>query len=541
MRAMRQGLGLGLAVVASLAVGGCIDDPDCGICDPHQLVLESISGINYASRKVHLLGPECEGPRCPGPITSGRYFIDPIGPCELSEDALASPRGPEEHCRLSPLITAFGIEFIFNNLLDPTSVELVRRRPDNPQLYEVYDWKTQVLEIEGPITRFNGDYRLGASGDPDLVTRLVNLSCIDNLRDQGRDYGHEDYADPTQDPCNEVDPATGLPRKLRPEGTITATRGRWDSRALADGSSYNCSNPEGGPDTCCSECDLILSTKVAKYGVLAAVDAGSGSVLEGRDLLDPDNLRRPLPPTGEGQTPPGGAIVCRVDGDPLVECRDFVPGVDRSRETQRYEYAWSCDPADPACERESFKLPYYDQLRQTHPDERPPWLQPRTQSCTNTIDCQGPDAQYGIGQICVGTNDQGRSCSMDGGGDPSCTDGYCVAPWFVECRAQPDTTGAEGYCVDARYDDRAAGACHRSTTSFPVCEEGGGNCRTAQAQTKLVYCDSNEDGRLLAEECCWPELGGPFVDDDRCDPVVQRNLSPLPRADRNRFLPEVAR
>ena len=43
-----------------------------------------------------------------------------------------------------------GLEFVFNNLLDPTSIELVRKRPDNPQLFEVYDWKHRVLEVKGP-------------------------------------------------------------------------------------------------------------------------------------------------------------------------------------------------------------------------------------------------------------------------------------------------------------------------------------------------------------------------------------------------------
>src|SRR5690606_35188375 len=185
---------------------------------------------------------------------------------------------------------------------------------------------------------FNGDYHVGGSGDPDTITRAVNLSCIDNLRDQGRSFSHEDYEDPDRNPCNEVDPATGRPMKLRARGTITATRGRWDSRALAEGSSQTCSNPESGPDTCCSECDFILSTKVAKYGVRGAVDPGSGAVLEGPDLLRPENLRRPAD---------GSALSCDVDGDPLLQCRDFVVGVDRSRETQRYAYAWSCDPSEP--------------------------------------------------------------------------------------------------------------------------------------------------------------------------------------------------
>lgn len=531
-----------LGLLGALAVSGCVSDPDCGICDPHNLVLESISGINYASRKVHLLSPECEGERCPGDLAEGHYFIEPIGPCEESEEALESPRGPQEYCRISPLVTTFGIEFVFNNLLDPTSVELVRRRPDNPNLYEVYDWKTQILGIEGPIARYNGDYYIGASGDPDQVTRAVSLSCIDNLRDRGEGYSHADYTDPTTDPCNGVDASTGQPMKLREGGVITATRGLWDSRSVGEGAGQTCSNPEDGPDTCCSECDFMLSTQVAKYGVLSGVDTGSGAVLEGKDLLRPDNLRRPQRPDAEGQPPPDGAIVCDVAGDPLVDCRDFVVGVDRSVEARRYEYGWSCDPhSDPGCEPETFALPAYDRLRETHPDDRPSWLERRDRTCSSSAQCQDPAGHNLPGWICVGENDDGDGCLLDADG-PGCGGGVCVAPWFVTCRAQPDTTGAPGYCVDTRFDDRGAGACYRSTAPFSVCNDEGENCRTAAANTQLAHCDIDEDGRMLAAECCLADLGGPLVDDDgRCDPVSQHNLAPVARASRNRHMPEVAR
>lgn len=523
-----------LGLVALAGLGGCVDDPDCGICNPHDLFLESISGVNYASRKVHVLSPACEGPACPAPLSQGHYFIEAIGPCERSEDALASPRGPQEYCRLSPLVTATGLELVFNNLLDPTSIELVRRRPDNPQLYEVYDWKTQVLSLEGPITRFNGDYHVGASGDPDRVTRSVNLSCIDNLRDQGRGFSHDDYEDPATNPCNAVDPATGLPMKLRTEGTITATRGAWDSRALAAASGQTCSNPESGPDTCCSECDLVLSTQVAKYGVRGAVDPGSGAVLEGPQLLRPENLRRPAD---------GSAIVCDVDGDPLVQCRDFVVGVDRSRETHRYAYAWSCEPGEPGCEPQEHALPYYDKLRETHPDERPAWLERRTASCSADADCEAPAGSLVPGAMrCVGHDGQGRACSLPSA-DPECIEGACVAPWFVSCEAQPDTTGPQGWCIDTRFDDRGAGACWRSTAQFEVCDEDGADCRTAPAGTRLAYCDADQDGRLLAAECCQESLGAVRDEDGelRCDPLLQPNLRPEPRATRNEFLPEVTR
>src|SRR5690606_19407681 len=119
-------LAIGALMLTGVSVGasGCIEDTDCGICDPDSLVLESISGINYASKKIHLLDPQCEGSDCPGDFSKGTYFIEEIGPCEQTEAALESPRGPEEFCKISPLVTAFGIEFVFNNLLEPTSIEL---------------------------------------------------------------------------------------------------------------------------------------------------------------------------------------------------------------------------------------------------------------------------------------------------------------------------------------------------------------------------------------------------------------------------------
>jgi len=530
----RRALVATLALAALPAVGGCVDDPDCGICNPHELYLESISGVNYASRKVHVLSPPCEGERCPEPFSSGHYFIDPIGPCEESEEARESPRGPEEYCRISPLVAAFGLEFVFNNLLDATSVELVRRRPDNPQLYEVYDWKTQILSLEGPITRFNGDYHLGASGDPDRISRLVNLACIDNLRDQGRGFSHEDYADPETNPCNAVDPSTGLPMKLRAQGTVVATRGEWDSRALNEGSGQTCSNPESGPDTCCSECDFILSTEVAKYGVRGQVDPGSGAVLEGTELLRPENLRRPAD---------ASAIACELDGDPLLQCRDFLTAVDRSHEHRRFEYAWSCDPASPGCRPEAFAMPLYDKLRETHPDDRPAWLERRTTRCSSTLDCQAAVGNELPGAAaCVGHDAEDRACLLDAG-DPACVEGTCAAPWFVSCEAQPDTLGAQAYCVDARFDDRGGGACLRSTAGFEVCNEDGSGCRQAQAGTPLAYCDADEDGRLLAEECCQESLGAVRDEEGElhCDPLLQPNLRAVPRAARNEFLPEVTR
>jgi hypothetical protein len=53
----------GLAVLAvfgaSTALSGCVSDPDCGVCDPENLILETVAGVNYAGKVVKLLGPEC--------------------------------------------------------------------------------------------------------------------------------------------------------------------------------------------------------------------------------------------------------------------------------------------------------------------------------------------------------------------------------------------------------------------------------------------------------------------------------------------------
>ena len=50
-----------LPVAAALALlapaSACVSDPDCGICDPDNLILQSIAGTNYAGKLVRLLGP----------------------------------------------------------------------------------------------------------------------------------------------------------------------------------------------------------------------------------------------------------------------------------------------------------------------------------------------------------------------------------------------------------------------------------------------------------------------------------------------------
>ncbi|MEM6291961.1 MAG: thrombospondin type 3 repeat-containing protein [Myxococcota bacterium] len=556
-RATTAAAAAGLATLA-LASTGCIQDTDCGICDPDNLILESISGINYQSDKIHILNPECEGDDCPAPISSGSYFIEEIIECEETEEAQASVDAAE-YCRLSPLVTAFGIEFVFNNLLDPTSIELVRKRPDNPQLFEVYDWKTDVLQVQGPITRFNGDYRRGDRESPDAITRLVNLSCIDNLRDEGESFSFEDYADPANNPCNEISPATGLPRKMRMDSTIKAARGIW----TAAGNS--CSSPEEGPDTCCSYCEYLLSTKVDRYGVS----------LDGSQVLSPNPMT-----TGPDNQPYGAAIDCGgVDEvgtviDKFEACADFRPSVDRSDEEQSWEYFW-CPKGEPAtadCELrpDVFKVPLFDMLRQTHPDNRPRGLENRDARCNTTSECS--DVHDLTGTECIGETESGNACLADAYDDGSCTNAVCRPQWVVTCRYNDDTTGAEtAYCQDRRFATAGTAACLLTTTGVEEegdvgligqpgagvtinCEEGQTGCDQAGAGNELSRADWDENGRISAAEGCQGSLygGSPFVELDEngrntipdgfnCDPFYQTNLVPKPLYQRDENLPDPTR
>ena len=81
---LARGGAIGAAFVGVIGTTGCISDTDCGVCDPDKLVLESISGINYSNRKVHLL---TDG------VSKGKYFIDDIGACVESDRVLARGRG----------------------------------------------------------------------------------------------------------------------------------------------------------------------------------------------------------------------------------------------------------------------------------------------------------------------------------------------------------------------------------------------------------------------------------------------------------------
>jgi len=480
---------LGLAV---LALPGCVDSPDCGICDKDRVTLTSISGPNYAGELVHLVSPTCDGPNCPAAFDEAKYFTDEIGPCIETDAAKDDPFGAAEYCKIAPIVVADGLQFIFNNLLEPT--ERIRKRPDNPNLFETYEWKTRVLSLRGPGTRYAGDWREDPATGVRTVSRLVNLTCIENLT-----------------PGTPYDPALctgatleGTPLKMRADQTFIAPRGRWDDRALGEANEIDCEDPQEGIDECCSQCDFALTGQVAKYGVVGAPPS---------DSLAMDEL-----PQGVLARPDAGAIACDPRGDRVVECGAFQPWTSRRDETLGYDYDWDGDGA-----RETWRVSQADRLRETHPANRPAHLASPGAHCGSTAECRDADHHGLPGTECIGTNDAGQACAVDAG-DPACGAGRCVAEWFVACRADPGTTGAQGYCVDVRHDASAAPGC---VTALSACTSTG--CTATPEGERVSACDGDGDGVLTAAECCGE--GQP------CDPTYAANTSPPILYDRKATLP----
>ncbi len=506
--------------VGSLASSGCIEDPDCGICDPDNLILTSISGTNYAGKKIHIVSPNCEGERCPEPFEKANYFVETIRLCDTTDESKDSARpGDEGYCRLAPIVVRGGLEFVFNNLLKATSIELVRKDPTNPQLFEIYDWKNEIAYIEGPITRFNGDVFLGQDEEPDVITRYVNLSCVDNLRLKGQPFDNTSYENPDTNPCNTLDPDTGLPMKMwtqveppagYPPARVASYGGEWDERG------GSCDTPQSGPDTCCSSCDFELSVNVAKYGVMPGTDV----------------WRNPNE---------GNALECDPTGNKYEQCAGFETWTNREDEVRSYTYGWTAPDA-----KETFKIPYFDKLRETHPDQRPQWLEARDAApgCSNTDECRDPEVHNLPGTECVGTKDVGGSevsCQM-GSADPECTGGVCLAEWFVTCRLDANTTGSEtGYCVDRRFNSLGAGACYETTAAFKKYDPDNKVLTDETWSPRLLaYCDGDENTLLSAAECCQASLGS-SADGEACDPLFQPQVRPVSRFTRNSTLPDETR
>lgn len=479
-------------MAASTALGGCISDPDCGVCDPENLILETVNAANYAGKDVFLFAGagkdsevECVGDGCRDPLERAKVFVNEVKPCEETDEALneddasnRSLRGTKEWCKLSPLLVGDGVNFIFNNLLDPTSIELVRKQLTNPQLFEVYDWKTRVVKITGPISRYNGDFFKGSGENPDLITRSVNLSCIENLRGLGLNFGHAELEGGA---CDKMENIGGEFWPLRTEfdEEIKARKGATDWRG------NSCDTPDDGPDTCCSACDYDLAVNVAKYGLVSA------------DATDPGAWRTDADPAG----------ACDPMGDKYVECRNFLPYVARSEEDPgRYSFAWGGQGVIDSA------IPIQDKLRETHPDDRPPGVEQKTVPCQSKSDCTTGAKLPGT--ECVGRfEDSGLACSQDSDQE-ACIDRRCVAEWFVSCET---VDGVGGRCVDQRFDDKAAMSCF-----------GG-------SKGRLANSDADENGEISPEEGC---SGG-----GGCDPYFPApgTRKVVDHYDRKSTLPETTR
>ncbi|WAS99481.1 thrombospondin type 3 repeat-containing protein [Nannocystis punicea] len=499
---------------ASTALSGCVSDPDCGVCDPENLILETVAGVNYAGKVVKLLGPECEGPECPGEIKNGNYFVERVIPCIETDEAMEAPRGAQEWCKVSPLIVNDGLQFIFNNLLDPQSVELVRKSPANPQLFEVYDWKTRIVHLEGPITRYNGDYRPGTQTQPDHVSRLVNLACIDNLSKQGQGFDYNNVDDNTCDGLfADAESKKTIPLKMRMDQDVKTYTGETDARR-----GQSCTTPQDGVDTCCETCDFELAVNIAKYGVTAPVAAD--------EEPSRDQYRSPNA---------GNAIKCDLMGDKFAQCADFIPHVNRTEEVRKFSYAWGGEG------EQTFSLPLQDKLRETHPDNRPAGLEQMTVPCDSDEDCAAKPSPNLPGMNCVGTKD-GAACS---GSDPECENKVCRAEWFVECRAESITTGAQGYCVDKRWSGAGVAACFQTEVPYPICTDGA--CTNTKSESannakgrRFAFADADISGTISAVEGCRAELSGGNLPAE-CDPFYQPGVKAIGRYDRKETLPSTAR
>jgi hypothetical protein len=533
-RALARGvLGAAALALALASASACGDEGECGVCDEDNLVLQAVGGFNYAGEYFWMVSPTCEGPACPEPFDEARIFVDNVGPCTQTEVAMQSSRGPEEYCTFSPMLASEGLDFVFNNLLDPTTIELVRNAiVPGVNAFEVYDWKTRILEIRGPITRYRADWH--QDGAVAKVTRGINLSCIDNLDDewflanpgtieQNPDpYDHLDNDDPAADPCNALSPVTGLPRRLRfeeskdenhdgvPESyghapVTKSTRGLWDHRAIGLAAEHTCVTPDVGVDDCCSQCDYALGVQVEKYGE----GVNDGAVAAPRRVgasscFAPDGTPIACAP----------AIACDPAADRLTTCREFVPRVDRDDETLRFDYEWD----DPNVEGEPVlledqRIPLFDRVRETHPANRPQSVSDGGPHCASSTECTSRSGHGLAGYECFGTvPGSGERCTMGVG---ACEDGRCEPPWLVACRVDTLVTGAQGYCVDTRHDDGGAGAC------FEI------------AGVKVSTCDADDDHTLTAAECCPPET--------TCDPTLVPEALPLHAYERAASLPASTR
>jgi hypothetical protein len=438
-------------------------------CDP-EFAISFFHGGNYAAQSISRLSPStCVGPSCPASVSpvspqDGSAIVE----CLDTEEAQSSPLGPEEHCRITPEGLANRIDFGFTTPVDRSSFEAVRPRLDEPTAEEPYLWLPEVAALHGPGTALRGDYVPDPEGD--RLSAVINETCAERLTALGIPW----TADQLEALCVGTwnDDGVLRPLKMAPAMVFSSYEG-----ALSTRQGVACDTPQAGPDTCCSPCDRMLGPRVARYGVDGAGERRNANA--------------------------GTAIACDAGGDVLVECRDLVLDVERDP-GHVYAYAW-----DGAAE--SWPLPRYDKLRETHPEERPVGLEDGP-ACSSVSDCDE-------GQDCIGTNAAGDACHT--GAD--CVVRTCRAEWFGGCQ---DTTGGSAFCVDRRFSTRGAGACLAATTDFAH----------GVAGDRLSQCDTNADGQPSAVECCDAALGGAAG----CDPFLQPNLTPVARYDRASWLPPEA-
>ncbi len=437
---------------------GGSNDTDCdGACDPDFAVSE-LWAVNLGGSQVMLPAAElCDGPTCP---VDAEPPTDGV-PCSQTEAALESPLGAEEFCRLSAALLVTELQVRFATPVLRESFEEVRSQL-GADVEEPYLWHADVVELRGPGTAFRGDYHPGSVGEPNTISSVFNESCAARLTEQGTPWTDAELEALCMGTWN--DGGEVRPLRMDPQMTFAPRSG-----VLTWTSGVSCATGEDS-DSCCSSCDYALGPAVARYGV-----------------------------RGDGERRRWGqdALECDPAADVLSECRDLQLHVDR-RDELDYVYAWDGEP-------QAWSLPRYDKLRETHPDARPPGLEVAGVSCSESVECEE-------GQSCIGTDGAGRAC-QDG---DDCEARTCRAEWFATCAPGP---GQGHFCMDRRFDARAASACWIATEDF---EHG-------QAGDRLALCNTDYDSELTDSECCDPGLGGGAS----CDPFEQPNLRPVPRYDRD--------
>jgi hypothetical protein len=442
---------------ADESTGGCTEACDLEFAITH------LGVVNIASQEIQLLATAdgtCEGERCPSEFA----VATPVA-CAETEAAIASPLGPEEYCRVSPMIVAFGIDVGFSTPVERSSFELLRPAPQGAD-DEAYWWWTGVVSLEGPGTAYRGFVDHASVGNPNVAGPVQNLTCMKRLEQEGIAWTPatlDALCDATWD-----DAGTLRPRRMAVDAVFSPVAGRH----LPDG--LSCESGGADLDDCCNSCDHALGVGVAAYGVTS-----------GGERRDPAQ---------------GTAITCDPEADVYTQCREFVPAVDRAPGQDVYSYAWDGGV-------QAWPIPKLDKIRETHPDDRPVGIEANGASCDGDSECED-------GWRCIGVDDGGHACSAGA----ACADAVCRAPWFADCRATLDTTGSTGYCIDVRFDARAAGACYVASVDF---DHGS-------AGDRLIQCDVAQDG-MEASECCDPALGGAAP----CDPLTQPGVSPIPRSDRD--------